>query len=338
MDWLEIAVAADDEAVEAVAEVLRAHGRGVAIDEPFVQRNLEEAPERDTSRRPIVKTYLPNDEAAIEAQRRIAEALWHLGQLRAVEPLETRRIAEEDWANAWKAFFPILRVGERTVIVPPWRRYRRAASATSVRPSGRMQRLKDVIVRLDPGLAFGTGTHPTTRLCLRALERLVAPGARVLDVGTGSGILAIAAARLGAARVVALDIDPVAVGAARANVRRNRIARIVDVREGGPDTAFRAPRSGLGVARSQQPELETPDFDLLLANITARTNAALASHLATLLAPDGRLVASGILAESAHLVIEAFAAVGLEILSQEEEGDWVALIAARKRTSPCRPS
>src|SRR5438093_3066935 len=246
LNWLEIAVSADEEAVESVAEVLRTFGRGVAIDQPFVQPRIDEPPQHDPSRRPVVKTYVPQDVAAEDARSRIEQALWHLSQLRTIEPPEVRVIAEEDWANAWKDYFPVLHLGRRTVVVPAWRRYR--------------PRDGEVTLRLDPGMAFGTGMHPTTRLCLTAVEDLVQPRARVLDVGTGSGILSIAAARYGAAEVVGLDVDPVAVAAARSNVKLNHLSRIVHVRQVDP------------LAESAHPG----QFDLILANITARTNASLA--------------------------------------------------------------
>jgi ribosomal protein L11 methyltransferase len=328
--WLEIAVSADEEAVEAVAEVLRAHGRGVAIDEPFVQPHIDEPPVRDPTRRAIVKTYVPQDAAADEARIQIEQALWHLGQLRAVEPLDVRVIAEEDWANAWKAYFPVLHVAAHTVIVPAWRRYR--------------PRNGEVALRLDPGMAFGTGMHPTTRLCLAAIEELVQPGSRVLDVGTGSGILAIAAARHGAREVVGLDIDPVAVAAARANMRLNRLGRVVKVYEGDPlshpeddgrDVIPSEARNPLLVATDSSPAqgglgMTTPrGFDLVLANITARTNAALAPFYAAAVALGGRLVASGILEDTTHVVREAFVGAGLMTLDVRQDGDWVAILAAR---------
>ena len=303
MDWLEIAVAADAEAVDAVAEVLRSYGRGVAIDEPFVQPRFDEPPEPDPSRRAVVKTYVLDDVAAPEALRRIEEALWHLGQLRTVEPLATRRIAEEDWANAWKPYFPVLRVGASTVVVPAWRRHRR--------------REGEHVVRLDPGMAFGTGMHPTTRLCLAATEQLVHPGIRVLDLGTGSGILAIAAARHGAGEVLAVDTDPLAVEAARRNVRLNRLGRVVKVLEGTVSIdAGGAPAYGR--------------FDLILANITATVIASLAAALRAALAPGGRIAASGILEERLEMVTNACAASGIRIIDCRTEGDWTAIIAARE--------
>ena len=296
INWLEIAVSADEEAVEAVAEVLRTYGRGVAIEQPFVQPRIDEAPQHDASRRPVVKTYVPQDAAAEEAQSRIEQALWHLGQLRTIEPPDVRVIAEEDWANAWKAHFPVLHVGTRTVIVPAWLRYR--------------QRRGEIALRLDPGMAFGTGMHPTTRLCLRAVEELVQPGMRVLDVGTGSGILAVAAARFGAAEVVGIDVDPVAVAAAELNVQLNKLEPTVRIHEGNA--------------------LLFGEFDLVLANITARANSDLAPYHAASLTANGRLVASGILADMVDVVVAAFEPAGLQVLHTEQDGDWVAIRAARR--------
>jgi ribosomal protein L11 methyltransferase len=230
-----------------------------------------------------------------------------------------RRIAEEDWATAWKEFFPIVPVGKSTVIVPAWKRYKTKAG--------------EIAIRLDPGMAFGTGTHPTTKLCLTALEEVFQPtdgldplplgGGRVregvkfpsniLDVGTGSGILAIAAALGGAERVIGLDIDPVAISAARANVRLNRLGRRVRFYSSGPDAA--------GTWRRYAP------FDLILANITARENSRLASAYVGLMAPDARLIASGILTRDAETVAVAFAQAGLQVLERQDEGEWTALIS-----------
>lgn len=306
MNWVELSVEADEEAVEGVAEQFRTHGAGVAIDIPFVQPNLEDEPTPDRSRKFVVKTYLADDSAFDPACRQIEQSLWHLSQIRRVGPLMVRRIAEEDWANSWKPFFPVLHVGARTVIVPAWRRYRK--------------REEDVVVRLDPGLAFGTGTHPTTRLCLEIMEPRINAATRVLDVGTGSGILAIVAARLGAARVVGVDIDPMAVGAARANVKLNHLSGSISIEEGTP-----------GVEGSHW---TTEVFDLLLANLTAKTNARLAAPMSSLLSPGGILIASGILDEHADAVIEAFEQESLGLRERQGEGDWVALVFERVASCP----
>lgn len=314
---------ADREAVELVAEVLRGYGTGAVIDEPFLQPHLEDPAIPDPNRLPVVKTYVPDDERASTTCRAIEEALWHAGQLRTVGPVQVKTVAEEDWANVWKAYYPVQIVGRRIVVVPAWRRHRRQGD--------------QVVVRLDPGLAFGTGSHPTTRLCLEAAEALIESGHSVLDVGTGSGILAIAAARLGARFVAAVDLDPIAVRAARGNVRLNRLSRVIAVREGSVAEAMVPPgRKSLsrglsgGAAASRV-------FDVILANVTARVNASLAPTLAGALAPQGRVVASGILEENLDLVREAFSAVGLHFLTLMREGDWVAVIAGQSG-SPRGPS
>jgi len=194
----------------------------------------------------------------------------------------------------------VLRVGRRIVIRPSWRRHRRAPD--------------DVVLALDPGMAFGTGLHPTTRLCLASLESLAdrgaLAGARVLDVGSGSGILSIAAARLGAASVLAVDVDPIAVEASAANVRRNRLACRVRVREGSAPTGERP-------------------FDVVLANLIASLLVQLADGLVADLRPGGTLLASGIFANREAEVVAAFASHGLAIARRWSEGDWVALEAMR---------
>jgi ribosomal protein L11 methyltransferase len=208
-------VEADLEAVEAVSEILgRVAPGGTSVEPAFELVDEGLGARVDPSRPAIVRAYVPaRDPAAAEAAVRVAEeALDHLRafDLRPIGPIRTRVVDEEDWAEAWKRHFPVTRIGRRIVIRPSWRRHRAEPG--------------DVVLALDPGMAFGTGLHPTTRLCLEALEsiadRTFVAGARVLDIGCGSGILSIAAARLGAASVLGLDIDPIAVEATTANARR----------------------------------------------------------------------------------------------------------------------
>jgi ribosomal protein L11 methyltransferase len=258
----------------------------------------------DPSRPSIVRAHLrAGDPAAVErAVADVTTALGHLQAfgLRPIGDLTTRVVHEADWAEAWKAHFPVLRIGRRIVIKPTWRRHRAAPA--------------DVVVALDPGMAFGTGLHPTTRLCLAVLERVadrgLMTGARALDVGCGSGILAIAAARLGATSVLGVDTDPIAVEATAANAARNRLTRRIAAREGSLPTG-------------------EPPFDVVLANLIAGVLVALASELAAELRPGGTLVASGIYIDRETEVREAFAAVGLEVGDRSAEGDWVALEAVR---------
>jgi ribosomal protein L11 methyltransferase len=309
--WLELSVIADQEAVEAVSEILsRATPHGVSVEVPFrlEHEGLAAAPIPGEA---IVRAYLPAIDGA-GAERAVTETRERLGHLQAfglrpIGELAVRPVHEEDWAAAWKQHFPVMRIGRRTVIRPTWRRCRARAG--------------DVVLALDPGMAFGTGLHPTTRLCLAGIERWadagLLEGARVLDVGTGSGILAVAAARQGAERVVATDTDPVAVGAAGANARRNRVARRVRVERGSVPVA-----SG--------------PFDLVVANLIASLLVELAADLSASVRPGtgrsgsgGRLLASGIFVDREAEVRRAFAAAGLRVVARDAEGDWVALDAER---------
>jgi ribosomal protein L11 methyltransferase len=306
--WLELAVEADIEAVEAVSEILGRVAPGGSSVEPGFELVDEGLGARlDPSRPAVVRAYVPaRDPATIEAAVAAADAaLGHLRAfgLRPIGELATRLVHEADWALAWKAHFPVLRVGRRLVIRPTWRRLRRRAP-------------DDVVIALDPGMAFGTGLHPTTRLCLAALEAVAdetgggLAGARVLDVGCGSGILSIAAARLGADSVLGLDTDPIAVEATTANARRNRLARRVRARLGSVP-------SGTG------------PYGVVLANLIAGLLVTLAPGLAAELAPGGILVASGIFRDREPEVRVAFESSDLAVTERLAEGDWVALVAGR---------
>lgn len=298
--WIELSTRVDNEAVEAVAEVFQrfAHG-GVVIDyatEPGAEIAWNEPAVLAAGHPVTVRGYLPRSREGNRHRKQIEEALWHLGRIWPVPPPIAREVREEDWANAWKDHFFAHRVGERLVIKPSWRDFTPAPD--------------DLVVTLDPGMAFGTGLHPTTRLCLLALERVVTPGLAVLDVGTGSGILAIAAARLGAASVVGLDLDEVAVDAACGNVAVNELAGRIDVRQGTVDAV-------------------DGRYDLVVANIIARVIVDLAEGLAARVAPGGQLIASGILETRADEVAAALTGAGLSVVERLEEADWVALRCQR---------
>jgi ribosomal protein L11 methyltransferase len=296
MHWLELSTRAEAETVEAIAEIFQRWGHGVAIEEPVVSEP-DESYRIDYTLPVKITTYLPLDARTEERRQLIEEGLHWLGRLRPIEPLETRRLAETDWENAWKRHFFVRHVGQRLVIVPSWRRYQPKAA--------------EVILDLDPGMAFGTGVHPTTRLCLQLVERHLAPGASVLDLGTGSGILAIAAAKLGAARVLAVDIESTAVRVAQENVARNGVGAVVQVEEGELD---RVPAN----AR----------FDLILANINLRVIRQVLPDLAARLAPVGAAILSGVLREHEAALRAAVADAGLARREGRREGDWLALVVA----------
>ncbi len=325
MTWLELSVSVDNEAVEAVSEVLAQYGYGGGVVVEPAWTPGDEGPEfsYDATRPTQLRTYLPLDEQAEDTRQRIEQALWHLGQMRPIGPLQVRTMEEEDWANAWKQYYSILRVGGRTMVVPSWLRYEEQPG--------------EVVLRLDPGMAFGTGLHPTTQLCLRLLETHARPGQRTLDLGTGSGILAIAAARLGAGPILALDNDPVAVRVAAENVINNGVADVVQVAEGslgagatmghwlsgdfGEGGEAPRPAGGEGQALGQ--------FELIAANLIARVLVILAADLAAALAPGGLLISSGIIDSREAEVVAAFEAAGLRQLERHVEGEWVALVHTR---------
>ena len=289
MDWLEVSVETTGEGAEAVAEVLsRFAPRGVA---------LEAGPEGFGTGIITVRAYLPADAELPQTRRRVEEALWHMAQILPLPAPVFRLVAETDWAEAWKQHLTVLHVGRRLIIRPSWLLYT---------PSG-----EEVVVELDPGMAFGTGTHPTTQMCLLALEDTVHPGARVLDLGTGSGILAIAAAKLGAGRVLALDTDPQAVTVARENVHRNGVADRVRVARGSLAQAI-------------------GKFDVVVVNILARVLVEMAEGgLARRLAPEGHLIAAGLLVGQEEEVRDAFERAGLTVIGRRQMDDWVALEATR---------
>jgi len=287
MEWLEVSVTADNEAAEAVAEVLSRYAyRGVVI---------EAGPEGWNVGPVVVKAYLPADGQLEAHKRRIEEALWHLGQIRPVSIPSYHPVAEADWAEAWKEQLNVMHVGRHIVIRPSWRDYVPAPG--------------DVVIQLDPGMAFGTGLHPTTQMCLVALEELIQPGAAVLDLGTGSGILAIAAAKLGAGRVLAVDNDPVAVQTARGNVAVNGVQEIVSAVCG---SLAEAPGS----------------YELAMANILARVIIEMVQEgLAARVRPGGRLIATGIIAEQEPEVVMVLEQNGLTLAQRLQRDDWVCLVA-----------
>lgn len=297
--WLQLRVEVDREAVESVAELFSRHGyqHGIVVQEPIIDDLSWGEYVTDPEKPVVLTTYIREDEASESSLQAVREGLWHLGRIRPVGDLEITRHTESDWTDTWKSYYKVMRVGQRVVIKPSWLSY-------EPQPD-------DLLLDLDPGMAFGTGLHPTTRLCLRAIEERAAPGARALDLGSGSGILAVLLAKLGAREVVALDTDPVAVDATAKTAERNGVAHILQIGEGSLDAA-------------------TGCFDFIAANIVANILIQLAPGLPEALAPEGTLVVSGIIEDRYEEVALALAAAGLRPVDLLREGDWVAIVARHR--------
>ena len=315
--WLELSVTADADVVESVTEVISRYTQGgVAIEEPYDLHDDGQAHTPIPGARATCRVWIPDDADAEETRARIEEGLWRLRQIApdTIGELEVKRVAEEDWANAWKEHYHPLQLGERVVIRPSWREYQ---------PTG-----DQVVIELDPGMAFGTGLHPTTRNCVRLVEQATQPGAHVLDVGCGSGILTLAALKLGAADALALDVSAVAVEATRENARLNGLGDRVDARLATLEGADGEPYFPLppGVAFLGA---EIGQFDLVLANIIARVIAQLAPALLRATRPGGQLIASGIIEERRDEAVGPLIAAGLTDIREIIENDWVTLIGRR---------
>jgi ribosomal protein L11 methyltransferase len=301
VDYIELTAsvaAADADAASALLRTL-ADGGGAWVETPFSQPDLESDAIVDRVAPTLVHVYMRGADA--EANATLGRMALAAASIDA--QVSVRAVAEEDWAEAWKEHFHVERFGRRVVVVPSWRAYH-------AQPT-------DVIITLDPGMAFGTGQHETTRMCIEAIERHLQPGARVLDLGCGSGILSLAAAKLGAASVVALDIDDVCVRVTLENSRAN-----------GLEAPIRVARGSLGAAWPFE-ESSTGRFEIVVANIIARTIVELAPSLMDALAPSGRLIVSGVIEEREDEVHAALESAGGRIEAMRATGDWRCIEAVR---------
>lgn len=301
MNWLEISLDVDGEMAEAVAEVLaRFAPNGVVIESTAI------SPETEGQGRPVgdlqVRAYLKIDAQIEETRQRVEEALWHLGRIRELPPPTFRTIGETNWAENWKQHYKPVPIGERLIIVPAW-----MESPDTLR----------IPIQIDPGMAFGTGTHPTTQLCLELLESHTPQGSDILDIGCGSGILSVAALKLGAARAFGVDVEPDAVPAARENAAANGVAEQFTAALGS------VPEVQAGIFEIRQAPLVVAN---ILAHILRRL---LDDGLADLLTPGGLLILSGILDEQVVTMQTKLTEHGLRVVAQRQIDDWVALVAKR---------
>lgn len=295
--WIEIAMTVTPEQAEAVAEVLGRYTReGVVIEQLADTDNRSDL----TKLNPQVRVfgYLFADASAEERKLKLEQALWYLGRIQPLPAAEYRLVKDQDWMEAWKKHYQPVMIGKRLVIVPAW---------IDKEYPGRIP------IRINPGMAFGTGTHPTTQLCLEFLEEFVQPGLTVMDIGCGSGILSAAAVKLGARRVLAVDIDPASVKSTQENCELNGVSSHVSIDKGSVSLVC----SG---------HFEIATAPLVVANILASVIMSLFDEgLADLVEPGGMLLLSGILAHQADEVIVKARENGLTLRETKRIEDWVAL-------------
>ncbi len=306
MQWIEAKVtfAAPDEnlAAELIADIFQNLGTsGVVLDDPHLEPvegwGSDAVPR---PQKPAVTGYLPADGRLESKRAELERALAELTRRQGVRStIAYKALDEQDWAEAWKAFFHPQPITAQLVVKPTWREYD---------PGPGQQ-----VIEIDPGMAFGTGTHPTTAMCVQLLENHLKPGETVLDVGTGSGILLIAAAKLGAGRLSGVDSDPIAVAIARENLELNGI-----------------PKAQADLRCGHLVDTVAERFDVVVANILADVILDLLDQVPAVLAPGGRFICSGIIQSRREEVLEKMAACGLEPIDREERDEWVAL-AGRSR-------
>lgn len=310
MRWARISVVTTHEGADLIANILMELGAaGTEIDDPSLVNEYIDAglwdytdlPRAEDTETVTVRAYLPEDarlESSLPALAERIAALRHAGAALGAGTISHSFVADEDWAETWKAYIHTEKIGERIVVRPTWEEYTPSAD--------------EIVIELDPGAAFGTGAHATTAMCLRWLEHLVSPGMRVYDVGCGSGILAVAAAKLGAGEVIAMDYDPVAVSVAEENIRQNNVHNVVACES-----------DLLSACEGAAPA------ELITANIIADVIVRLFAQLDRHLAPGGTLLASGIIDDRIADVEHAAAQHGFTVLDMTCEKEWAAMIIRR---------
>ncbi|MFN2190596.1 MAG: 50S ribosomal protein L11 methyltransferase [Candidatus Promineifilaceae bacterium] len=301
--WLEISVRVDGEAAEAVSAALEpyAYQGSVVLEQQGDPNNPDPKAMLDDV---LVKIYVPDYQDTPETRRKIEETLYFHGLLYPIPAPHYLKIRDEDWSTAWRKNYHPFRIGRRTRIRPSW-------LEIGEHDAG------DLIITLDPGMAFGTGLHPSTQMCVEYLESLVRPGFDVLDIGTGSGILAIASVGYGARRVLAFDTDGVAVRTAKENARLNNGSDRIDL--------FQGTLANLGPFK----------WDIVVVNILAPViEKLLRDDLFSFLKDDGRLVLSGIIAQQSAGVQSTILETGGKMEATRQIGDWVSISAKKKSAIP----
>ncbi|MED4603658.1 50S ribosomal protein L11 methyltransferase [Paenibacillus validus] len=324
MRWHEITVYTTEEAIEMISNFIHELGAGgVSIEESgtlnkprdtslgqWYELPLNDIPEG----RAVIKGYFAEGSDTEAILQELKQSVTQLAEfdIDTGEPTyEWKLVDDEDWANAWKQYFKPLRITDRLTIKPTWEEYEPQA--------------EEIILELDPGMAFGTGTHATTALCLKTIEQVVKEGDDVIDVGTGSGILAIAAAKLGAKHVLALDLDPVAVSSATENVHLNGLddritVKLSDLLQVINEHRAAGESTALGVQLPVQ---------VVVANILAEIILMFVQDVYEALASGGSYIVSGVIKSKQDMVQDALTSAGFHVTEVNEDQDWVVLVARK---------
>ncbi len=307
--WLEVSLLADGEMAEAISEVLARYvSGGVVIESTQITDEIDGEGHMTGPLR--VSGYLQVDHRLEDAKRNLQEALWHLGQIRPVSEIQFKPVADLNWSAVWKEHFQPVQIGDRLNIIPVW-----------MKPENDQQ----IAIKIDPGMAFGTGTHPTTQLCLEIITEMLEPGEEsnfssksMIDVGCGSGILGIAALKLGVGNVLGVDRDPDAVEAAHQNAQINGVSENLDLAVGS-------------LAKILAGKFSMTSGEIVVANILAPViTRLLGQGLGEIVAPGGRLILSGILEDQVPEIEAAIEAAKFNLVEKKQLGDWMAVVAEQE--------
>ncbi len=309
MKWIEVQIKTTTEAEEAVANILYELGvGGLAIEDPndilAFAKNEDDWDYIDPSllkqdfEGVIIKGYFPESEDLIDKIELIKQNVEKIPQYnldKGLGEVTTTEVYEKDWAESWKKYYKPKKIGEKIVVKPTWEEYEEKSG--------------EIIVELDPGMAFGTGTHETTTMCIRALEKYTKPNSTIFDIGCGSGILSIAAAKLGGKRVVGVDLDELPVKVSKENVKLNKVSDVVEIRRGNL----------LDVVDEKA--------DIIVSNIIAEVIVTLSSDIVPYLKGDSIFISSGIIIEKVDMVVNALLKEGFKVLEISKMNGWACIVS-----------
>lgn len=309
MKWIEVQIKTTAEAVETVSSILYEAGvGGLVIEDPndiisyansdenwdYIEASLLEQQYEGV----VVKAYFPESEDLIDKIELIKQNIEKIPQYnldKGLGEVTTSEVYEKDWADSWKKYYKPKKIGDKIVVKPSWEDYEREDN--------------DIIIELDPGMAFGTGTHETTIMCIKQLEKYIKSGHTVFDIGCGSGILSVAAAKLGAERVIGVDLDELSIKVSNENAKINHVDSIIDVRHGNL----------LDVVKEKA--------NVIVSNIVAEIIAILSKDIPKFLEKNGIFITSGIIHEKIDMVKEAMMEEGLDIIDTITMGEWACIVA-----------